>query len=118
MVTPTQTAPAAQTVPNRRAAYRAPLAGTVTVIVNGRVHDAIAGNVSPQGLRASTNRPLKIGDEVSVAFFVNGALVCARGWVRWCQLTQPGRLAFGVRFGAIEDDGEALLAGYCRGFLS
>jgi hypothetical protein len=31
---------------------------------------------------------------------------------------QPGRLAFGVRFTAIEDDGEPLLAAYCRSFLS
>jgi hypothetical protein len=89
----------------------------VTVTVGGRLVDAVGADVSPGGIRLVTATPARIGDAVSVVFFLNGDIVCARGTVRWCAPTKRGLHTFGVAFSAIEEDGPVLLDRFCRASL-
>jgi hypothetical protein len=98
---------------DRRRALRARLATDVTITVGGRLLDAVGADVSPGGIRLVATRPVALGDEVSLVFFLRGDIVCARGTVCWSSPTTHGLFHFGVRFGAIEEDGAALLSTYC-----
>lgn len=104
---------------DRRGAQRARLAApTVTVTVGGKLVDAIGSDVSLGGMRLMAARPARVGDEVSLVFFLDGDIVCGRGTVCWCARTRHDLFSFGVRFTAIEEDGQSLLARYCRGSVS
>lgn len=104
---------------DRRVAHRARLAAqTVTVTIGGKLVDAVGSDVSMGGMRLIAARPTQVGAEVSLAFLLDGDIVCARGTVRWCAKTPHDLFCFGVSFSAIEEDGQSLLAGYCRGSVS
>jgi PilZ domain len=104
---------------DRRGAHRARLAApTVTVTVSGKLIDAVGSDVSPGGMRLLAARPTSVGDEVSLVFFLDGDIVCARGLVRWCARTPHDLFAFGVVFTALEEDGQSLVARYCGGRVS
>jgi hypothetical protein len=104
---------------DRRGAHRARLAApTVTVTVAGKLVDAVGSDVSQGGMRLMAARPVRLGDEVSLVFFLDGEIVCARGTIRWCARTPHDLFAFGVSFTAIEEDGPSVVARYCRGLVS
>lgn len=63
-------------------------------------------------------RPAKVGDDVSLVFFLNGDIVCARGTVCWCARTPRGLHTFGVKFSNVEEDGQSLVASYCLASVS
>ena len=90
----------------------------LTITVAGKLVDALGSDVSPGGMRIVAAAPARIGDEVSLVFFLNGDIVAARGVVCWCAPTRRGLAAFGVRFTALEEDGPSLVATYCRASLS
>jgi len=89
----------------------------VTVTVAGRLVDAVGADVSPGGIRLVTAQSARVGDEVSLVFFIHGDIVCARDTVRWCAPTKRGLHTFGVAFHAIEEDGPVLLDRFCRASL-
>lgn len=104
---------------DRRGTQRARLAApTVTVTVGGLLVDAVGSDVSPGGMRLMSARPVRIGDAVSLVFFLDGDIVCARGKVCWCARTRHDLFAFGIAFTAVEEDGASLLARFCRGSVS
>lgn len=104
-----------QSAKDRRLAQRARLsAPTVTVTISGKLVDAIGSDVSLGGMRLMSGRPVAIGSDVSLAFFLDGEIVSARGEVRWCTPTKHQLFAFGVSFVAIEEDGGSLVGRYCR----
>jgi hypothetical protein len=103
---------------DRRKQSRARLAAMVTVTVGGRIADAVGADVSPGGIRLVAGNRARVGEPVSIVFFLDGDIVCARGIVRWCAPTRRGLHTFGVAFTAIEEDGPALLARFCRASLS
>jgi c-di-GMP-binding flagellar brake protein YcgR len=103
---------------DRRRAHRARLGVNVTITVAGKLVDALGVDVSPGGMRALAAMPARLGDEVSLVFFLDGDLVSARGTVQWCAEGRRGLAAFGVRFTNVEDDGASLVASYCRASLS
>jgi len=104
---------------DRRGAHRARLAAqTVTVTVGGKLVDAVGSDVSLGGMRLMAARPARVGDEVSLVFFLDGDIVCGRGTVRWCARTVHDLFSFGVSFTTIEEDGQSLLARYCLGSVS
>ena len=104
---------------DRRVAQRVRLAApTVTVTVGGLLVDAVGSDVSPGGMRLLSARPVRIGDAVSLVFFLDGDIVSARGDVRWCARTRHDLFSFGVAFGAVEEDGASLLARFCRRSVS
>ena len=107
-----------QNVRDRRRAQRARLGVTVTLTVAGRLVDALGSDVSPGGMRVMAAAPAKVGDVVSLVFFLNGDIVSACGTVQWCAPTKNGLATFGVRFTALEDDGPSLVASYCRSSVS
>ena len=107
-----------QDVSDRRRAPRARLGVNVTITVAGKLVDAMAADLSPGGMRVIATRPGRLGDEVSVVFFLNGDIVSARGTVCWSGPTRRGLATFGVRFTALEEDGPVLVASYCRSALS
>lgn len=110
---------AIQSGTDRRGAQRARLAApTVTVTVGGKLVDAVGSDVSQGGMRLIAGHATAVGDEVSLVFFLDGDLVCARGTVRWCARTPHDLFVFGVSFTVIEDDGPSLVARYCRGSVS
>jgi hypothetical protein len=100
--------------PDRRAAVRAPLSGTVTLTVRGRLVDAVAADVSATGIRLVARLEPQVGDEVSIVFFLGGELVASVGTVCWTKRTKLGLHAFGVHFRSIEEDGAVALSDYCR----
>ena len=119
--TPRAVAPASviQRTDDRRHAQRARLAApTVTVTVGGKLIDAVGSDVSPGGMKLLAARPTRVGDEVSLVFFLDGDIVCARGIVRWCARTTHNLFSFGVSFTIVEEDGQSLVARYCRGSIS
>ncbi|HSO31216.1 MAG TPA: PilZ domain-containing protein [Labilithrix sp.] len=100
---------------DRRSAQRARLAApTVTVTVGGLLVDAVGSDVSLGGMRLMSARPVRVGDAVSLVFFLDGDIVSARGTVCWCARTPHDLFAFGVAFTALEEDGGSLLARFCR----
>ena len=100
---------------DRRSSQRARLAApTVTVTVGGALVDAVGTDVSLGGMRLMAARAVRIGDAVSLVFFLDGDIVCARGTVCWCAPTRHELFAFGVAFSALEEDGPSLLARFCR----
>lgn len=103
---------------DRRQSRRARLGVTVTITVAGKLIDALGADVSPGGVRLVAATRAKIGDELSLVFFVGGDLVSARGSVSWCAPTPNGLSVFGVRFTALEEDGPAVLATHCGASLS
>ncbi|MBX3187763.1 MAG: PilZ domain-containing protein [Labilithrix sp.] len=107
-----------QQVADRRRAHRARLAVAVTITVAGRLVDAVGADVSPGGMRLVAARAENVGDEVSLVFFLNGDIVCARGTICWCAPTRRGLFMFGVKFSAVEEDGQALVASYCLASVS
>jgi len=104
--------------PNRRGSFRAPLGGAVTLTARDRLVDSVALDLSEGGLRLMSRLRLAAGEVVSIVFFVNGELVSVTGSVRWTGTTKLGLHTFGVRFDAIEEDGAALIAAYCRRAMS
>lgn len=107
-----------QHVTDRRRAPRARLGVSVTITVGGRLVDALGSDVSPGGIRVLASTSARVGDEVSLVFFLNGDIVSARGTVQWCAPTRGGCTSFGVRFTAIEEDGPFVVATYCCSTLS
>ncbi len=106
------------TTKNRRASFRAPLSGTVTLTARDRLVDAAAIDVSEGGIRLLSRLGLTMGESVSLVFFLNGELVSVSGAVRWRAATRLGFHTFGVSFSAVEDDGDAVLSTYCRHAMS
>lgn len=107
-----------QQVSDRRRGQRARLGVSVTITVAGRLVDALGTDVSLGGVRVVTAKPARVGDEVSLVFFLDGDIVSARGVVRWCAQTPRGLATFGVLFTAIEEDGSSVVASYCRSSVS
>jgi hypothetical protein len=107
-----------QNVVDRRLSQRARLATTVTVTVADRLVDAVGSDVSVGGMRLVAGMPARPGEPVSLVFFLNGDIVCARGTVRWCTRTKRGLFTFGVAFHAVEEDGTALVTTFCRNSVS
>lgn len=107
-----------QHVSDRRRAQRARLGVTVTITVAGKLVDALGADVSPGGIRILAAAPARVGDAVSLVFFLNGDIVSARGTVQWCAPTKNGLATFGVRFTSVEEDGSLLVASYCRSSVS
>ncbi len=107
---------------DRRRAHRARLGATVTITVAGKLVDALGLDVSQGGMRVVANMPARVGDEVSLVFFLEseGArdIVSARGTVQWCGEGKRGLSMFGVRFTTIDEDGPSVVASYCRASLS
>ncbi len=104
---------------DRRGARRARLATpTVTVTLGGKLIDAVGSDVSAGGMKLLAARPTSVGDDVSLVFFLDGDIVCARGIVRWCARTPHDLFSFGVSFTIVEEDGQSLVASYCRGAIS
>jgi hypothetical protein len=106
-----------QNVSDRRRAPRARLGVAVTITVAGRLIDAMGGDLSPGGIRILAAESARVGDGVSLVFFLNGDIVSARGTVCWCAPARRGLATFGVRFTAVEEDGPTLVASYCRSSL-
>lgn len=107
-----------QHVTDRRRAPRARLGVSVTITAAGKLVDALGADVSPGGIRVLAATTTRVGDEVSLVFFLNGDIVSARGTVQWSAPTRNGLTSFGVRFTAIEDDGPFVVATYCCSSLS
>jgi len=107
-----------QNVSDRRRAQRARLGVTVTITVAGKLVDALGADVSPGGIRVVAATPARVGDVVSLVFFLNGDIVSACGTVQWCAPTKNGLATFGVRFTTIEEDGPTVVASYCRASVS
>jgi hypothetical protein len=104
---------------DRRRAQRARLAApTVTVTVGGKLVDAVGSDVSLGGMRLMSARPVRLGEEVSLVFFLDGDIVSARGVIRWSARTPHDLVVFGVSFTAMEEDGPSVVSRYCRGSLS
>lgn len=114
-MTPYASAPTRlQRAADRRGGLRARLAAAVTLTIDGKLVDAMSANVSTGGLRLVSDRPVAAGQEVSLVFFLDGNLVCARGEVCWSSTTKRGLTTFGVRFTDLEDDAPDLIDSYCR----
>jgi hypothetical protein len=113
MMSLSPTRPAVRVAPDRRAAVRAPLSGTVTLTVRGRLVDAVAADVSSTGMRLVARLEPHHGDEVSIVFFLGGELVASVGTVCWTKRTKLGLHAFGVHFRSVEEDGATALTAYC-----
>lgn len=107
-----------QNVSDRRRAQRARLGVTITITVAGKLVDALGADVSPGGMRVVAAAPARVGDIVSLVFFLNGDIVSACGTVQWCAPTRNGLATFGVRFTMIEEDGPSVVASYCRAAVS
>lgn len=107
-----------QHVTDRRRAPRARLGVSVTITVSGRLVDALGADLSPGGIRVLAATSARVGDEVSLVFFLNGDIVSARGTVQWCVPGSRGLTSFGVRFTSIEEDGPFVVATYCCSSLS
>lgn len=103
---------------DRRRSLRARLGVTVTITVAGKLIDALGADVSPGGLRLLAAARTKIGEQLSLVFFLGGDLVSARATVRWCTPTPNGLSMFGVHFTALEEDGPSVLAKHCGASLS
>lgn len=103
---------------DRRVGRRARLGATVTITASGRLVDGLASDLSAGGMRVVAAAAARVGDVVSVVFFVDGDLVAARGIVRWSVPTQHGLAMFGVLFTTVEDDGRSILASYCHAAAS
>lgn len=119
-MTPSPSTPVSliQRISDRRSAQRARLAVAVTITVGGKLIDAVGADVSLGGMRLVAARPAKVGDEVSLVFFLHGDIVCARGTVRWCSKTKHDLFTFGVSFTAVEEDGPSLVASHCKSAVS
>jgi hypothetical protein len=100
---------------DRRACHRARLSVNVTVTLGDRIVDAASADVSSGGIRLVADQRPKLGEPVSLVFFLNGDIVCARGTVRWVSHTKHGLFAFGVRFSLLEEDAPTVVATYCEG---
>jgi hypothetical protein len=107
-----------QHVSDRRRVRRARLGVNVTITVARKLVDGFGADVSPNGMRIVAAEPARIGDDVSLVFFLNGDIVSARGVVRWCSPTKRGLATFGVLFTSIDEDGPSLVASYCFSALS
>ena len=103
---------------DRRRAQRARLGVTVTITVAGKLVDALGADVSPGGIRVVAATGAKVGDVVSLVFFLNGDIVSASGTVQWCVPTRNGLATFGVRFTMLEEDGSSIVTSYCRASVS
>lgn len=116
---PTPAAPSlVQKVVDRRLAMRARLGTTVTVTVADRLIDAYGADISTGGMRLVASLPARVGEPASLVFFLDGEIVSARGVVRWCSRTTRGLFAIGVAFTSVEDDGEKLVAAFCKNSIS
>ncbi len=107
-----------QRTSDRRRALRARLGVTVTITVGGKLVDALGMDVSQGGIRVVASMPARIGDQVSLVFFLDGDIVSAQGTVQWCAEGKRGLATYGVRFSALDEDGPSLVASYCRASLS
>jgi uncharacterized protein (TIGR02266 family) len=75
----------------------------------------LSGDVSEGGLFVQTYRPLKIGDEVDIAFELDGERVEARAVVRWHREGTPGcGPGFGLSFDALTERERAIVHGFCE----
>jgi hypothetical protein len=86
---------------------------SVTLTIAGKLVDGLGADVSPGGIRVVAAAPPRIGDELSLVFFLSGDIVSARGIVRWCAPTPNGLAVFGICFTALDEDGPSLLAEHC-----
>jgi hypothetical protein len=105
----------------RRGAHRARLGVNVTITVGGKLVDALGMDVSPGGMRIVASAAPRVGDQVSLVFFLDGGtrdIVSASGTVQWCADGKRGLAMFGVRFTTLEDDGSSLVASYCGASVS
>ena len=93
-------------------------AGFSAQSLRDRIVDAVSADVSRGGMRLVADHRPKLGEIVSLVFFVNGDIVCARGTVRWIAETKRGLFAFGVRFTVLEEDAPSVVASYCAGSMS
>ncbi len=117
-ISPTVSPTILQNVSDRRRAQRARLGVTVTLTVAGKLVDALGADVSPGGMRVVAAAHARVGDAVSLVFFVNGDIVSASGTVQWCVPKRNGLATFGVRFTMLEEDGSAVVSSYCRDSVS
>lgn len=90
----------------------------MTVTLGDRIVDAAAGDLSRGGMRLVADHRPKLGEPMSLVFFLNGDIVCARGTVRWIAETKHGLFSFGVRFSVLEEDAPDVVATYCEGAIS
>ncbi len=75
----------------------------------------LSGDVSEGGLFVQTYRPLKIGQEVDVAFDLGGQDVRARAVVRWRrERTAHAEPGFGLEFVELPEEGRELVRAFCR----
>jgi hypothetical protein len=107
-----------QRTSDRRRAQRARLGVTVTITVAGKLVDALGMDVSQGGIRVVASVPARIGQEVSLVFFLDGDIVSAKGTVQWCAVGKRGLAMFGVRFTFLDEGGPSLVASYCNASLS
>lgn len=107
-----------QRTSDRRRAQRARLGVTVTITVAGKLVDALGMDVSQGGIRVVASVPTRIGQDVSLVFFLDGDIVSAKGIVQWCAEGKRGLAMFGVRFTSLDEDGPSLVATYCNASLS
>ena len=106
---------------DRRDSFRARLAVPLTLTAGGRLLDGTVTDISQGGVRVIARGLVAPNAEVSLVFFLDGDIVSARGVVEWCEPAPshaPGMATFGVRFTTIEDDGEGLVARFCRSSVS
>lgn len=106
---------------DRRRAHRARLGVGVTITVAGKLVDALGMDVSQGGMRVVASMPARVGDQVSLVFFLDGQtrdIVSATGTVQWCAEGKRGLAMFGVRFTTIDEDGASLVDSYCRASVS
>lgn len=99
---------------DRRATHRARLSGSVTITLGDRIVDAVAADVSRGGIRLISNHRPKLGEPVSLVFFIHGDIVCARGNVRWCAQTKRGLFTFGIGFTSLDEDAPDVVSAYCQ----
>jgi c-di-GMP-binding flagellar brake protein YcgR len=105
----------------RRRAHRARLGASVTITTAGKLVDALGMDVSQGGMRVVASVPARVGDQVSLVFFLEGEtrdIVSATGTVQWCAEGKRGLAMFGVRFTTLDEDGASLVASYCRASVS
>lgn len=86
----------------RRRAPRAPYLTPVRVLLDGTNEnaDGRSQDISESGLQLVLQRPLAIGERVTLRFALPlaGTLVAARGVVRWCRSNRGHSHAVGVEF--------------------
>jgi len=97
---------------DRRRAARKHVSLPATLTLAQGLVDALGTDLSPEGMRLITSRPVPVGASVEVAFLLDGNMIAGRGVVRWCTPTERNLVAFGMDFTTLEDDGAEILASF------